>query len=63
MDNSFSDIFRSIYDGLSSYLNPQSIPRAIVILGEYQHKAAFVADHEINITACMVELMMECDFK
>lgn len=63
MDNSFSDIFRSIYDGLSSYLNPQSIPRAIVIIGEYQHKAAFVADHEINITACMVELMMECDFK
>lgn len=63
LDNSFTDIFRSIYDGLSGSLVPSSIPKAIVILAEYQHKAAFVADHEINICACMVELMMECDFK
>ena len=63
MDNSFSDVFRSIYDGLSTNLVPSSIPRAIVILAEYQHKAAFVADHEINMCACMVELMMECEFK
>lgn len=63
LDNSYSDIFRSIYDGLSDSIKPSSIPRAIVTLGEYQYKAAFVADQEINLTALMVELMMECDFK
>ena len=63
LDNSYSDIFRSIYDGLTGNLKPNSIPQAIVTLGEYQYKAAFVADQEINLTALMVELMMECDFK
>ena len=63
LDNSYSDIFRSIYDGLTGNLKPNSIPQAIVTLGEYQYKAAFVADQEINLTALMVELMMECEFK
>jgi hypothetical protein len=44
-------------------MNPQSIPRAILILAEYQYKSAFVADQEINMTACLTELMMECEFK
>lgn len=63
LDNSYSDVFRSIYEGLTEYVKPNSIPQAIVTLGEYQYKAAFVADQEINLTALMVELMMECDFK
>jgi len=63
LDNSYSDIFRAIYEGLSESIKPNSIPSAIVTLGEYQYKAAFVADQEINLTALMVELMMECDFK
>lgn len=63
MDNSQTDLFRSIYDGLYDNLTPTSIPNAILILAEYQYKAAFVADQEINTAACMVELMMSCEFK
>jgi DNA polymerase III delta prime subunit len=63
MDNSQTDLFRAIYDGLYEHLSPTSIPNAILILAEYQYKAAFVADQEINTAACMVELMMSCEFK
>lgn len=63
MDNSQIDLFRSIYDGLYDNLTPSSIPQAILILAEYQYKAAFVADQEINTAACVVELMMSCEFK
>jgi len=44
-------------------LEPSSVPPAILIIADYQYKAAFVADHEINLTACIVQLMMECSFK
>jgi len=57
-----TDIFRKIYDNLNNYLNPTSIPSAIIVLGEYQYKAAFVSDQEINMVACLVELMMTCEF-
>jgi len=63
MDNSQIDLFRSIYDGLYENLSPSCIPQAILILAEYQYKAAFVADQEINTAACVVELMMSCEFK
>jgi len=63
LDNSQTELFRKIYDGLHDYVTPTSIPQAILILADYQHKAAFVADQEINLTACIVELMMECEFK
>jgi DNA polymerase III delta prime subunit len=59
---SHSDIFRKIYDSLTEVLNKQSIPQAIIVIGEYQYKAAFVADQEINMVACLVELMMTCEF-
>ena len=63
LDNDHTQIFRKLYDGLSLYLEPQSIPVVILILGEYQYKAAFVADSEIKITACLVQIMMEAVFK
>ena len=63
LDNSQTELFRKIYDGLHDYVAPSSIPQAILILADYQHKAAFVADQEINLTARIVELMMECEFK
>ena len=63
LDNDQTDIFRMIYDHLHDYLVQQSIPSVILILGEYQYKSAFVADLEINITACLVEIMMEAEFK
>tara|TARA_Y100000034_G_scaffold130835_1_gene190279 strand:- start:502 stop:1455 length:954 start_codon:yes stop_codon:yes gene_type:complete len=63
LDNDQTRIFRKIYDGLYETTEPQSIPRAILILAEYQYKSAFVADQEINLTACLTELMMECELK
>ena len=66
MDNSNNDeseIYRKIYDGLSDYLKPQSVPAVILILANYQYKAAFVADSEINMMACLTEIMMEAMFK
>ena len=63
LDNDQTRIFRKIYDGLYETMEAQSIPRAILVLADYQYKSAFVADQEINITACLTELMMECEFK
>ena len=63
LDNDQTRIFRKIYDGLYETMEPQSIPRAILVLADYQYKSAFVADQEINLTACLTELMMECEFK
>jgi len=56
-------IFRKIYDSMYDRMTPQSIPGAVLVLADYQYKAAFVADPEINLTACLTTLMMECDFK
>ena len=63
LDNSPSELFRKVYDGLYEHLAPSSIPQAVLILAEYQYKSAFVADQEINLVACIVELMMGCEFK
>ena len=63
MDNDQTVIFRKIYDSLQDNLASPSIPAAILILAEYQYKSAFVVDQEINMTACLTELMMECKFE
>lgn len=55
--------FRKLYDTASQYLKPNSIPQLVITLADYQYKAAFVADHEINILACLTEIMAEGEFK
>jgi DNA polymerase III delta prime subunit len=55
-------VFRRIYEGLQEKMNTASIPQAILILGEYQYKAAFVADQEINLVACCLMLASDCSF-
>jgi DNA polymerase III delta prime subunit len=55
-------VFRQIYDASYDILKPQSIPQAVLILADYQYKQAFVADGEINLVACLVELMGNCEF-
>jgi len=45
------------------YMKPGSIPNAVIVLGEYQYKSAFVADQEINLLACLTEIMSQCQFK
>jgi len=63
LDNDSVQLFRKIYDSLYDYLEAQSIPQAVLILADYQYKDAFVADSEINTTAALVEIMVECEFK
>ena len=63
LDNDSDKLFRSIYDNLYEFIDPSSIPHAVVALGEYQYKAAFVADLEINMMACLTEIMGRVKFK
>jgi len=63
MDTEPQAIFRKIYDGMSTYLQPQSIPQVVLILADYQYKNAFVADHELNVVACMTEIMASAEWK
>jgi len=63
IDGNVTDIFRRIYDQASIYAKPESIPQIVVILADYQYKAAFVADHELNMMACLTELMVECEWR
>jgi DNA polymerase III delta prime subunit len=55
-------LFRKIYDLSATTLKAQSIPELILILADYQYKAAFVVDQEINLAACMTTIMMQCEF-
>ena len=58
-----ADLFRIIYDSSKEHLHPQSVPQAILLLAGYQYKSAFVADQEINMVACLTEIMATCKFK
>ena len=63
MDIDATAIFRGIYDSMNDYVAPQSIPQLVLILADYQYKNAFVADHELNVVACMTEIMANVEFK
>ena len=63
IDNDPVKIFRKIYDGIQEHLQDTSIPQAVLIIAEYQYKSAFVADQEINLVACLTEMMVDCQFK
>lgn len=56
-------LYRDLYDNLYDYVVPESIPGIVLILADYQFKQAFVADHEINMVACLTEIMAGADFK
>jgi DNA polymerase III delta prime subunit len=58
-----TNLFRKLYDGLYDFLQPQSIPQAVIVLADYSYKSAFVADQEINTVACLTELMVSVEFK
>jgi len=63
LDKEPSALFSSVYEILYKYLQPQSIPQAVLVIAGYQYKAAFVADQEINMVACLTEVMANCKFK
>ena len=62
IDVDASAIFRGIYDRMIDSVQPNSIPQLVLILADYQYKNAFVADHELNIVACMTEIMSSVEF-
>lgn len=63
LDKEPSSLFTGIYDNLYEHLESKSIPQAVLIIAGYQYKSAFVADQEINLVACLTEIMAGCKFK
>ena len=63
LDNDTSVLLRRIYDACYDSMVPNSIPAAVLTLAKYQYQMAFVADQEINMLACLTEIMVECEFK
>lgn len=56
-------LFRAIYDKAEQYLNKESIPSLVLLIGKYQYQHSFVANPDINIAAFLTEVMVECSFK
>jgi DNA polymerase III delta prime subunit len=63
LDNDPNKIYRKLYDALYELLKPNSVPQLVLHLAKYQYQGAFVADHEINMIACLTEIMADCEFK
>ena len=62
IDTDAAAIFRGLYDSMYDKVAPQSIPQLVLILADYQYKNAFVADHELNVVACLTEVMANVQF-
>ena len=63
LDSDPTSIMRKLYDTLSSMMEGPSVAAAVLIIAEYQYKSAFVVDQEINLLACLTQIMLECEFK
>ena len=63
MDNDTTVLMRRIYDACYTSITNATVPAAVLVLAKYQYQAAFVADQEINMLACLTEIMVECEFK
>tara|TARA_B100001057_G_scaffold316214_1_gene316381 strand:+ start:3107 stop:4042 length:936 start_codon:yes stop_codon:yes gene_type:complete len=63
IDSDPASLFRKLYDNMSDYVEPSSIPQMVLILADYQYKNSFVSDHELNIVACCTEIMAGVKFK
>jgi DNA polymerase III delta prime subunit len=63
LDSDSATVLRKIYDSMYDFLKADSIPQAVLVLAKYQYQSAFVADQEINMMACLTEIMVECEFK
>ena len=62
LDNEVNKILRQIYDELYNELVPSTIPFAILVIAKYQYQSAFCMDQEINLMACLIEIVRECEF-
>mgnify|MGYP003624361028 FL=1 len=55
VDSDPQSVYRKVYDTLIPKV--KQVPQLVLIIADYQYKAAFVADQEINLTACLTEIM------
>ena len=63
VESNDEQIYRTLYDQSNTFVVQSSVPQLILILADYSYKSAFVADKELNMVACLVEIMAECSFK
>ena len=56
-------VYRKLYDMSSDLLVENSVPQLVIHIANYSYKSAFVADHEVNLVACLTEIMADCEFK
>ena len=63
LDNDPTVLLRSVYDAVYSHLEGAGIAAAVLIIAKYQYQSGFVADQEINMLACLTEIMVECEYK
>ena len=63
IDQDPAGLFKDLYQNFYNTMKPESIPPMVILLAEYQYKNAFVADPELNMVACLTEIMGECKFK
>jgi len=63
LDNDPQAIFRKLYDSSNKHVKDEFIPKLVMILADYQYKAAFVADPEVNLVACLTEIMIDVEFE
>ena len=63
LDNDSTKIFKKLYEALNTKVQENSIPQVVITLADYQYKSAFVADQELNMVACLTEVMADANFK
>jgi len=63
IDKDPNQLYKEIYNNLSEFVDPKTQPIMIMVLAKYMYQSAFVADQEINMIACLTEIMGECKFK
>lgn len=56
-------IYRRLYDSLNDSCEPNAIPNMILLLSDYMYKSAFVVDQEVNMVACLTEMMASGGWK
>ena len=63
LDNEPVVLFRRIYDEANTIMEKSSVPQLVLTMADYQYKSAFVADQEVNMVACLTQLMAECEWR
>lgn len=55
-------VFRKFYDEAYTHVAPQSIPVLVMLIGEWQFKAAHAVDQEINLASFLTYVMSDVEF-